>query len=72
MCRVPDVFNPNELKDLSKKRLDALQEYGKLIVLTNPHIRKLIKNSIKKNPGPGIRKELRALLGPELKRLKSI
>jgi hypothetical protein len=72
MCLIGDVFPDNDLKPLSKKRRDALQEYGKLLVLTNPTIRKLIKHSIKKDPGPGIRKKLKALLGPELKRLKSL
>jgi hypothetical protein len=72
MCLIGDVFPENDLKPLSKKRRDALQEYGKLLVLTDPTIRKLIKHSKKKNPGPGIRKKLKALLGPELKRLKSL
>jgi hypothetical protein len=72
MCLIGDVFPESDLKPLSKKRRDALQGYGKLLVLTDPTIRNLIKHSKRKNPGPGIRKKLKALLGPELKRLKSL
>jgi hypothetical protein len=66
MCRIGDVFTPGELKTLNKKRRDVLQEYGRLIVLTDPAIRNLIKKN------PGIRKKLKRLLKPELRRLKSI
>ena len=64
MCLIGDVFPDDDLKPLSKKRRDALQEYGKLLVLTNPTIRKFIKHSIKKDPGPSIRKKLRRSRGP--------
>ena len=52
MCRIGDVFNPDELKALSKKKRDVLQEYGRLIVLTDLTIRGLIKRN------PTIRKRL--------------
>jgi len=70
MCRIGDVFPDDDLKELSKQRLDALQEYGRLVVLTNPAIQNLIKNSIKKNPK--IRRKLQGLLRPELRRLKNL
>ncbi len=66
MCRIGDVFNPDELKALSKKKRDVLQEYGRLIVLTDPTIRGLIKRN------PTIRKRLKGLLKPQLRRLTSI
>src|SRR5262249_53114042 len=66
MCRLSDVFTPSELRTLSKGKRDILQEYGRLIVLTNPAIRNLIKKD------RTIQRKLKRLLDPELRRLKKI
>jgi hypothetical protein len=66
MCRIGDVFTTDELKALSKGKRDALEKYAKLVVLTNPAIRDIIKKD------PKIRKKLKELLDPARKRLTRI
>ena len=66
MCRIRDVFTSRELKTLSQKERTILQEYGKLLALTNPAIRNIIKKD------PKIRKKLKGLLATEFRRLKRI
>jgi hypothetical protein len=43
MCLIGDVFTADELKTLSKTQRNILEKYGKLVVLTNPAIRNIIK-----------------------------
>jgi hypothetical protein len=64
MCIIGDVFSADELKTLSKEKRDILEKYGKLIVLTNPAIRNIIKKD------PKVRKKLKGLLEPSRKQLK--
>jgi hypothetical protein len=64
MCRLSDVFSVNDLKGLSKESRAILQEYGRLLALTDPAIRNIIKRS------PEVRKKLNSLLTPELRALK--
>ncbi len=66
MCRIGDVFTADELKTLSKTQRNILEKYGKLIVLTNPAIRDIIKKD------PKVRKKLKGLLDPARKRLTRI
>jgi non-ribosomal peptide synthetase component F len=66
MCRIGDVFTADELKTLSKTQRNILEKYGKLIVLTNPAIRNIIKKD------PKVRKKLKGLLDPARKRLTRI
>jgi hypothetical protein len=66
MCRLSDVFTADELKTLSKAQRDVLEEYGKLVVLTNPAIRNIIKKD------PKVRKKLKGLLNPARKQLTRI
>jgi len=66
MCRISDIFAADELKTLSKTQRDILEKYGKLVVLTHPAIRNIIKKD------PKVRKKLKGLLDPERKRLTRI
>ena len=63
MCRLSSIFTADELKTLSKTQRDVLEEYGRLVVLTNPAIRNMIKKD------PKIQKKLKGLLDPSRKRL---
>ena len=63
MCRLNSIFTADELKTLSKIERDALEEYGRLVVLTDPAIRNMIKKD------PKIQKKLKSLLNPSRKRL---
>src|SRR5262249_32539225 len=66
MCRIGDVFTADELRTLSKTQRNILEKYGKLIVLTNPAIRNIIKKD------PKVRKKLKGFLGPRTKALDAI
>jgi mRNA-degrading endonuclease RelE of RelBE toxin-antitoxin system len=63
MCIISDVFTAEELKTLSKTQRNVLEKYGKLVVLTNPAIRNMIKKD------PKIRKKLKGLPDPTRKQL---
>jgi hypothetical protein len=63
MCRLNSIFTADELKTLSKTQRDALEEYGRLVVLTDPAIRNLIKKD------PKIQKKLKSLLAPSRMRM---
>jgi hypothetical protein len=66
MCDIKDIFTPDELKTLSKTQRGILEKYGKLVVLTNPAIRNIIKKD------PKVREKLKGLLDPARKRLTRI
>jgi len=66
MCRIIDIFTADELKKLSKTQRDILEKYGKLVVLTSPAIRNIIKKD------PKVRKKLKGLLDPARKRLTRV
>jgi hypothetical protein len=66
MCRISDIFTADELKTLSKAQRSTLEKYGKLIVLTNPAIRNIIKKD------PKVQKKLKGLLDPARKRLTRV
>ena len=66
MCIIKDVFSADELKTLSKSQRDILEKYGKLVVLTSPAIRNIIKKD------PKVRKKLKGLLDPARKRLTRV
>jgi len=66
MCLIGDVFDDDELNALSKKKKEVLQEYGKLLALTDREIRDIIKHNKE------IQQKLHDKLEPELKRLKKI
>jgi hypothetical protein len=66
MCIISEVFNADELKTLSKAQRDILEKYGKLVVLTSPAIRNIIKKD------PKVRKKLKGLLDPARKRLTRV
>jgi mRNA-degrading endonuclease RelE of RelBE toxin-antitoxin system len=66
MCRIIDIFTADELKKLSKTQRDILEKYGKLVVLTSPAIRNIIKQD------PKVRKKLKGLLDPARKRLTRV
>lgn len=63
MCIIGDIFTAEELKTLSKTQRNVLEKYGKLVVLTNPAIRNMIKKD------PKIQKKLKGLLDPTRKQL---
>jgi hypothetical protein len=63
MCDLKSIFSADELKALDKTQREVLEEYGRLIVLTNPAIRNMIKKD------PKIQKRLKGLLDPSRKRL---
>jgi len=66
MCRIADVFSSDELKTLSKTQRNVLEKYGRLVVLTSPAIRNIIKKD------PKVRKKLKALLNPTRKQLTRV
>lgn len=66
MCIIGDVFSNDELKTLSKTQRNVLEKYGRLVVLTNPAIRNIIKKD------PKVRKKLKALLDPTRKQLTRV
>jgi hypothetical protein len=66
MCIISEVFSAEELKTLSKTQRGILEKYGKIVVLTNPAIRRIIKKD------PKVRKKLKGLLNPARKRMTSV
>jgi mRNA-degrading endonuclease RelE of RelBE toxin-antitoxin system len=66
MCIIAEVFTADELKTLSKKQRSILEKYGKIVVLTNPAIRSIIKKD------PKVRKKLKGLLNPARKQMTRV